>query len=581
MTTTASRTTSAAPPVVRPRRRLKPWNMLLWVGAAVVAAAVLTPIVYLVIGAFHRDTDGGMTGGGLSLANLHAVYGSTKYLRPLGNSVLLGALVALCSTVLGGVLAWICERTDVPFRRLFAVLIPIPIFISPLLTSLAWVALAAPRAGFLNASVHAVVPSINSVMTIYSMQGVVMVLTLHLTPYAYLAIRAALSTIDPSLEEASTTLGVSKLATAWRMTLPLVRPAIITSALLIFVFAIEDFSAPSLLGTPAGFTTIPSEVYFDVARGGTVGEAAMAGSLLLWLAVLGLSLQRRVIARTARYGSIGGKPSGRRVIALGPWRYLAAGVSLLYVLMALIGPYCALVYGSFLRFVTPHINRRNMTLDNFRRMISVDNIDALQHTLVLAFVGSTAALIIYLFVAFVLARTHMYGRRLLDYTSILPFALPGIVIGIGLLWAFVSLPQLGIYGTVLGLAVAYAVRYMGLGVQQIKGAFVQITPDLEGSASTLGASRFVVFRTITLPLLARSIRAVWTTLVVLFSLEISATILLYTPSSRTLPVLIWNEVQEDPPAAFAIASVELTAIFVVLALSRAFVRQSSDSFSAG
>lgn len=538
----------------------------------IVILAIATPVIYLVVGAFHEDQSG-VAGGTLTWANIRAVYGSAQYLSPLRNSVALGVAVAILAVVLGGALAWICERTDAPGRGWLGALIPVPILIAPLVTSLAWIAIAAPNAGFLNAIVHAVIPSVNSLFTIYSFAGVVLVLVLHLTPYAYLGIRAALATLDPSLEEASTTLGVGKFRTAWRMTLPLVAPAVITSGLLVFVFAVEDFSAPSLLGTPAGFTTVPSEIYLDVANGGLTGQAATAGSLLLWLAVIGLALQRRITAKAGRYRSISGKPGMHRAVSLGPWRPVATAVGVLYLMAALIGPYCALVYGSLLRFVTPHITRTNFTLGNYSSIVNPENIDALRNTIELALVGSAAAIVTYTLIAFILTRTSWRLRRLLDYATVVPFALPGIVVGIGFLWAFVSLPPMHLYGTVFGLGVVYIVRYMGLGVQQLKSAAVQVTPDLEAAARLAGAGRLRAFITISLPLLLKAIRATWAALIVLFSLEVSSTILLYSPTSRTLPVLIWNDAAENPTGAFAIAALQVTAVFIILALGAGVRRQ--------
>jgi iron(III) transport system permease protein len=545
-----------------------------------VAAAIAAPLVYLILGSLHVDTVS-QTNSGLSLQNWLTVYATGRYLGPLWSTAALGMTVALLSVALGGFLAWVLERTDVPMARLLSFVLPMPIMISPLITTLAWIALAAPNAGFINAMVRGVVPALNPLFDIYSFAGIVLVMTLHYTTFAYLAIRAALSTLDPALEDASYVLGAGPLRTARRMTLPLVRPAITASALLIFVFAAENFSVPTMLGTPVGLETLPSAIYHAVSVDPTrPGEAAAAGSLLLWIAVLGLAWQRRVTSGTDRFSTIGGKPGGRRIIRLGRLRYAAAGVGVLYVTLAVGLPYVGLVLGSLLRFVTPRITPQLLTLDNYAKVVNGANIQAVTNTLLLSVLGSLAGVLLFLIVSFILLRTESPFRRMLDYVTVLPTALPAVVLGVGLLWAFVVLP-LPLYGTLLGLGIAYLVRYAGYGIRQANIAVSQISPSLEEAARTLGAGPFRAFVTIVAPLIRSSLQALWLTLFVLFSLEISATIFLYSPTSITLPVLLWNQSASGSlPVAFAIAAAQATGILLLVGIGQRLIR-ADQSVSAG
>jgi iron(III) transport system permease protein len=548
--------------------------------AIVVIAAVAAPLVYLLVGSLHVDTIS-RSGAELSLQNWLAVYTTGKYVGPLGSTIVLALTVTVLSIALGGLLAWMLERTDIPLKRLLSFVLPMPIMISPLITTLAWIALAAPQAGFINALVRGWVPALDPLFDIFSFAGIVLVMTLHYTTFAYIAIRAALSTMDPALEDASYVLGVGPLGTARRMTLPLVRPALTASALLIFVFAAENFSVPTMLGSPVGLETLPSAIYHAVSVDPSKpGEAAAAGSLLLWLAVVGLAWQRRITSGTGRFSTVGGKPGGRRTIRLGGLRWLAAALGGIYVLMAIVLPYLGLVLGSLLKFVTPRITPQLLTLDNYAKVVNGSNVTALKNSLLLSVVGSFAGVALFLVISYILLRSDLPFRRALDYVTVLPTALPAVVLGVGLLWAFVVLP-LPLYGTVLGLGVAYLVRYAGYGIRQTNVAVGQISPSLEEAARTLGAGPFRAFATIVGPLIWSSLRALWLTLFVLFSLEIGATIFLYSPASITLPVLLWNQTSSGSlSVAFAIAAAQATGILLIIGIGKMLTR-ADQSVTAG
>lgn len=553
---------------------------VLTIVAVVVIAAVAAPLLYLFVGSLHLDTTSRVNAP-LTLQNWLTVYASDKYVGPLWTTIALSTLVTVLSVGLGGLLAWILERTDVPLTRFLSFVLPMPIMISPLITSLAWIALLAPQAGFINAHVRGMIPAVNPLFDIFSFTGIVFVMTLHYTTFAYIAIRAALSTLDPALEDASYVLGVGPLGTARRMTLPLVRPALTASALLIFVFAAENFSVPTMLGTPIGLETVPSAIYHAVNRDPSKpAEAAAAGSLLLWIAVVGLALQRRVTRGTGRFSTVGGKPGARRIIRLGRLRWVAAGFALLYMLLAIGLPYVGLVLGSLLRFVTPRITPQLLTLDNYAKVVDGANAVALKNSLLLSVVGSFAGVLLFLVVSFILLRTNAPLRRVLEYVTVLPTALPAVVLGVGLLWAFVELP-LPLYGTLIGLGVAYLVRYAGYGIRQTNIAVAQISPSLEEAARTLGAGPFRAFFTIVAPLIRQSLQALWLTLFVLFSLEISATIFLYSPQTITLPVLLWNQTAGGSlSVAFAIAAAQATGILVITGVGQRLIR-GNPAISAG
>ncbi len=535
---------------------------------AVVALLVLLPTASIFYGSLRSEADQ----ASLTLQNWATVYVGPSYLGPFLNTVILSVLVASICVVLGTGMAWIVARTDAPGRRALGLLLYLPVMVSPLITALAWVALAAPAAGFLNAAFHAAFPSVQTIFNIYSLPGVVFVMVLHYAPYAYLAAYVAMRGLDASLEDASYVLGAGPLTTARKMTLPLITPALASGALLTFVFVAENFSVPTMLGTPVGYNTLPSSLYFDLNVAPThAGLAAAAGTMLLALGLLGTVVQRRLTARGRRYVTIGGKGGRPRFVRLGPLRYLASGLCVLYLVLAIFLPYAALVAGSFMQYVTSTITPTLFTTSNYTELVSSQYLSPIENTLLLSVVGGLAASLFYVVVSYFVVRARARTRVVLDYLTIAPTAIPAMVLAIGLLWAFVSLP-LPIYGTLWILALAYITKYLGYGVRQTTSSMMQISAELEEAARVSGAGALRAFRDVVFPIVRPAFLSLWMLLLILFSVEVSSTILLYSPNTETATVLLWNQLANGATTtAFAIAVLQATAVFgILLLLNRVF-----------
>lgn len=546
---------------------------------AFLLVVVITPVAYVFYGSFRTDSPGA-PGTGFTWANWETAYTSPIYLTALGNTVLLGVIVAILSLVVGGALAWIIARTDTPGRNTFALLIVVPLMISNLITTLAWIALAAPNAGFINAYVR-MFTGIRTVFDIYSFTGIVMVHVLHYAAFAFLALFAAIRSIDASLEEASYMLGVGPLRTSIRMTLPLIAPTIATTFLVIFIFVAENFSVPTLLGAPVDFQTLPSMIFFNMAVTPTQPTvAAASGTMLLWIALIGTVLQRRLTSRANRYVTVTGKGSRNRVARLGVWRYFTCGFIVLYLLLAVGLPYLALVLGSLMNFLTPRLRPEVFTLDNYATFLVGDNVTPLLNSLGLSIFGGLGLTIVYVLLSYLIGRIRSRWAFAADYITIIPTAVPALILGIGLIWTFVGFP-LPIYGTMAILVIAYFLRNIGYGVRHSNNAFAQVSPDLSEAARMSGATPLRALWDIALPIIRPSILSLWTMLFIFIFMEISATILLYTPDTRTLPTVLWNYMGSgSQPRAFAVAVVQATLIFVILFVTdRRFgtLRTSLDS----
>jgi iron(III) transport system permease protein len=335
-------------------------------------------------------------------------------------------------------------------------------------------------------------------------------------------------------------LGATPLTTSLRirMTLPLIWPTLASTFLLIFIFVSENFAVPTMLGTPINYHTLMYDVYRLMSIEPTSPPlAATAGTVLLSIAIVGTVWQRRIIARAGHYATISGKGGSQRVTDLGRWKPVATGFLVFYLLLAVVIPYLALVFGSLMNFVTPRIRPQNFTLDNYARLLDGDYLQAMKNSVIFAGGGALVATLLYVLLAYLIKRSEGATGMIAEYVVMIPTVTPAMVLGVGFIWTFVASP-VPIYGTVWLLLLGYFVRYVGQGVRQSRAALVQISEELPEAARISGATPFRVFRDVVIPLLRPATVPLWTVMFIMFFMEISITIMLYSPRTITLPVLL-------------------------------------------
>jgi iron(III) transport system permease protein len=532
-----------------------------------VSLLVLLPLAFLLYGSLSTGAPG-QKGSQFTLEHFRTVYLTPKYLTPLFNTLQLAAAVTILTTPVGTLLAWLMARTDLPGKRLFQILIIVPIFISPLLGALAWLAMAAPGSGFLNGFSAMLFGVSGDLFDIYSFWGIVFVMCLYYVPYSYLFMVGALTNLDPSLEDACRTIGGGMFTTLRRVTLPLVVPALVSSALLVFVLAAELFSVPAMLGVRSHIETIPLLLYMGYQHNlAPPGEIAALATLLLWITLAGIFFYRRMVAMSRRYVTISGKGSRHRLIELGRWRFVALALVWLYLLAAVVLPYLALLLGSFLKFLTGRPTPESLTLNNYLLLAQPAPALAVKNTLLLAVAGASITVALAFVVSFLTVRGKGRLVAAVDYIASLPVAVPGMAMAIGLLWAYTILP-LPVYGTIFMLLIAYITRFIAYSVRVASGSLHQIDPELEEAGRVAGLSNLGTFWRISFPLLRPSVVSAWTLVFIFVVVEITATILLYTTETRTLSVVLWNGVEMSGSiGGFTIGVLQTTVVFFVLALT--------------
>jgi len=514
----------------RPRLRLEHFVM----GGTILALIILIvlPLLFLLFGSVRGDH-------GLNLNYFGEVISGRLYRQALFNSLILGAWTGLFSLVIGLVLAWAVSRSDVPGKTLIQITASLSYLSPPFLTAIAFVYLFSPNAGLINVFLRDVAGLPWLTFNIFSMTGLVLVTVLHTFPFVYLLASSALTSVDASYEEAAQILGAGKIRTALSVTAPLVAPAILSGTLLAFVNAIALFGSQAIIGLPGRIVTLPTRIYALFDYPAEYGLASALSLIFVVITVAALYLQRAFLARRS-YVTLAGKGARPQLIALGPARWFLFGFSVLAFLIAIVAPYTTLLAVSLskswgLAFW------KGLTLDNYHFILVEYNVTqrAILNSLTLAIIAATLAVLLGAIIGWIDLRTRMPGRKLLDYTALIPLGLPGIVVAVALIQFWLAMP-LALYGTMGILLLAYVGRYIPLGVRAANTSLRQIDPSLEESAQILGASWLTTMREITFPLIRPGLFAGWLLVFVPVIQELSASILLFSPTSITLAVAVYN-----------------------------------------
>jgi iron(III) transport system permease protein len=544
----ATVTTPVSPGTARPgpapargRPALARWREILLRPRTLVAAATtvvvgylaLIPLVYLLWTTFSDEN-------GFSLGGFARAYGDARIGELVGNSLWFAAGSALLSLTVGTALAYFNVRTDVPFKALFFAASIIPLIIPGILYTIAWIFLASPTIGLLNSMVEPLFgPGTFDIFTVW---GMIWVEGLHLSPIAFLFMVAAFRSTDPSLEESSLMSGATRVQTFRRVTLPLVRPALLSAALIMLVRSLESFEVPALLGLQNGIYVFTSRIYQVLRTFPTdfAGAGALAVGLLL-VAALGIWLSN-LLSRGHDGGTITGKGFRPRPIDLGRWKPVVGCGILLYFFVTVLAPLVVLLYTALLPYYRPPSAEAfaSMSFDNFIAVFNLPAVPtALKNSLLLGAGSATLVMALMAVAAWVVVRSGIPGRQILDHIAFSPLVIPGLVLGVGIAFVYLRSP-LPIYGTLFILLIAYCTRYLPYGMRYAVSGIQTISTELEESAQVSGAGWWATFRRVLLPLIAPALLAGWVYIFVVSFRELSSSILLYTPGNEVLSISIWE-----------------------------------------
>ncbi|MDO9402949.1 MAG: iron ABC transporter permease [Polaromonas sp.] len=478
-----------------------------------------------------------------TLANYIAAYGSAETLTLLGNSLVFAAGTSVFAFSIGAVLAWMNERTNTPFKSLFFALTMIPLIIPGIMFTISWILLGSPKIGLINMLLQSWFNTEYVFVNVYSMWGMIWVDGLHYSPMAFLIMTAAFRSMDPSLEESAMMSGAGVFQVAWRITLRLTWPAIFAALLILFIRAIESFEVPALLGLPVGTQVLTSAIYQSIHQyPSQIGLASSYATVLLLIASVGIYLQSRLSSRGSKYATVTGKGFRPRTMDLGKWRYLTAAIFILYFALIVLLPFLVLVWSSLQKFYSvPSMEAaRNMSLDAYRFVLNYPSFTtAVWNSLLLALASATIVMLVTSVICWIVVKTKLPGRWLLDNIASLPLVFPGLVLGLAVMVLYLNL-QIGVYGTLWIMLIAYVTRFMPYGLRYNTTSMLQIHKELEESAQMSGASWITTFWRVILPLLKPGLMAGWIYVLIVSIRELSASILLYSPGTEVVAIVIWE-----------------------------------------
>lgn len=537
---------------------LSPRNLIVVAGIVLVGWLALVPLVYLVWATFYNGTE-------ITLDFFVQAYSAVGIGSMAVNSFVFAAGSTVLSICIGTALAYLCVRTDVPLKPLVFAASLVPLIIPGILYTISWIFLLSPRIGLINSFVEPVLGP--GAFNIFSVGGMILVDGLHSSPLAFLFMYAAFRSMDPSLEESALMNGARLPSVLRRVTLPLSRPALYAAILVMGVRSIESFEVPALLGLPSGIYVFTSRIWRSLDQyPPSFGEAGAYAILLLVVTSLGLFWQSRLSNRRRTYQTISGKGFRPRPMELGRLRWPAAALILVYFVFAVVLPVLVLLYTSTQPFyqVPSAASLASMTLDNYTDVFKSNIVQrATINSLALGVGSATAVMFVMAILAWVVVRTRLRGRLVLDNLAFLPLSIPGLVMGVALLFVYLRFP-IPVYGTIFILFIAYFTRYMPYGMRYASTSMYQIAAELEESAATSGASWWQTFRRIYLPLLFPGLLAGWTYIVMVSFRELSSSILLYSPGSEVLSVLIFSQWENGQFTQLSALGVMMIAVLVVI-----------------
>lgn len=531
----------------------------------VVAALVLVPVGMLVYTSVRVEEFG--EAAYFSLEKYTEFVFAPRMLRSIGNTLLVSSGATLVAGVFGILLAWTHARTNTPGRRALEPLTLIPFFLSPYVGAIAWSYLAAPRVGLLNGWLRALPGVGDDPLSVYNRWGIIWVLALFFTPVMYLFVIGSLRRMDPALEESARTSGSSVVQVARRITLPLVTPAILSGAILVFVSSAGEFGVPLALGSPFKIETMTTQIY-NLTSGSAIDyNASAALSTVLAAITLAFVLIHRKIVLPRSYTTITGKGYRPAIVDLGRWRWAALAFNLVYLLMAVLLPLLALFLVSISVRWEGRFEPGAITLQNYAYVFSYPlSARAVWNSLKLALAGATICMALALLVGYAIHRGRGRGRAGLDVVSSLPVGFPGIVLAMGILIAYIRTP---VYATLWILLIGYVTRYMPYGQRMVSSMLLSLSAELDQSSRTSGASWLTTVRRISLPLLRPGILAGWLLLFVIFLREFPISVLLYKGGLEVLSVAVWYFVEhESAVRTAAVAMVQVGLLLVAILVFR-------------
>ena len=484
------------------------------------------------------------------------------------NSLFFMVYVTAGCLAVGVPLAWLVARTDVPAKLCLRAGIAVAFIIPSFITVIAWIYLTAPNSGALNKLLVGWLGLATPPFNIFSFGGLVFIETAHLFPIVFFAVAAALGNIDPSHEQAARMLGAGRWRTTRTITLPLVAPAIVSSATLCMLDALSSFGAPAAIGTTANFSVLSTAIYGLLTYPPRL-ELAAAAALPVGLFTLAcLWLQQRYLKRN-NFVTVTGKASAPQLMGLGAWRYPALAVALTAVACVSALPFGALVVLSLLKAFGAEVTSQNLGLQHYRAVLddSFTVFLAVQNSLILALAGASVCVVLGITIAWLLERGEVAGRGFIAAIVMVAYGLPSIILGVAIMLGYINV----LYGSLTIILIAYVARHLPIGLVLVRALFKQVSPELEEAARILGAGRLRSLIDITYPVLRPAAFVAWLLIFSLCLREQPMSAILTQSGTEVMSTMVLQFIEDGSVEVAAAISVLIVVVsMVAIGIARLF-----------
>ncbi len=543
-----------------------------WALLALLLYLVAVPLGLLLVASFKPT--GLPYDPGFGLEQFRTVYGDPGFYKLVGQTAVFAVGCTIGALLVGGVLAWLVERTDLPMKGTARVMIALPMVLPPFLLAMGWALLASPRTGFLNRLLMGAFGLDGAPFNIYSMGGMIFVETLALVPSVYLILCSAFRNMEPALEEAAMTSGARWPQMIARIFIPLLSPAILAAAAYLLIVGFLVFDVPGTLGMPVGLFVVSSRIVYLATdqSGGTSAYGQIAAIAVTFLVLL-LALAwayRRLTRQASRFVTITGKGFRPRELKLGRLKPLAVALVALYFVLAVLLPLAILCWTSLTPYLAPPSLEMlgQLTLSQHQAVLTNSRVGGAAWTSTwVSLLSATAVTGISLLVAWTVLRSRALGRRtrnLIDTLAFMPLAIPGTMIGMALVYVYLTLAFLPVYGTAWILVIAYITVYLSFASRAASASLIQVHPELEEAARTCGATTGTTVRRIVLPLLLPGLAGAWVWVVAHVMRELSTALLVQGEDNVTVAVQLWSYWSGGEPGKAAAVGVWLVLAMTVI-----------------
>lgn len=542
------------------------------VGVLLVALVVLSPIALIFYQSF-LTAPFFMRAARWGVGAYDFVFSDPEFFKALKNSALISVGMVVIAVPLGALLAFLMVRTDLPGRRMLEPMLLAPIFISAIVMAFGYVVAVGP-VGFVSLWVKDILGVVP--WNLYSIWSLIAIAGLTHIPHVYLYTASALRNMNPEVEEAARTAGAGVWRVAFTVSLPLVRPAIVFGAMLIFLLGFEMFGLVLILGDQGGIVVLTTYLYKLTNLLGTPSYHLMAVvAVVIVVLTLPLVFTQRMLLRSASlYATVRGKGMASRPLPLGRWRWAAFALVAAWLVVTVLLPLAGILLRSVVSSWGEGVNLLDvLTFANFENLFIYPNlVRSIVNTMLIAAIGGACAVAVYAVVALIGHRWSGRGAALLDYVVMAPRALPGLIAGLAFLWLFLFVPFLTpLRSTLVSIWVAYTVVWFAYGMRLISSTLLQVSPELEEAGRVTGARQGRVYRDITLPLVRFGLLGSWLLIFMTFTREYSTGVYLLAPNTEVMGSMIislFGSGALDLIAALSVINVLLigAALFIALRL---------------